>query len=218
MTLADILTIEEVAQYLRVSERTVYEWAQKGQIPAGKLGASWRFQRSEIERWADEKLSQGKKQALPHIAPLREVLTPERVIILSAERKKEALEELFRSLMQATEVTDKDELLRAIFQREELMSTGIGLGIAVPHVRLDSIKGLIMALGISRDGIDDYESLDGKPVHIVCMIGAGRFQHTEYLKLLAVISARMKEESFRKSLLTAPDPETIYSILTDKGN
>ena len=54
MPLPEILTIEEVARYLRVSERTVYDWAQKGKIPAGKLGFSWRFKRSDIQRWADE--------------------------------------------------------------------------------------------------------------------------------------------------------------------
>ena len=53
----DILTIEEVAKYLRVSERTVYDWAQKGEIPAGKIGTVWRFKKSEIENWVNEKLS-----------------------------------------------------------------------------------------------------------------------------------------------------------------
>ena len=53
----DILTIEEVAKYLRVSERTVYDWAQKGEIPAGKIGTVWRFKKSEIEKWVNERLS-----------------------------------------------------------------------------------------------------------------------------------------------------------------
>ena len=47
----DILTIEEVAKYLRVSERTVYDWAQKGEIPSGKIGTVWRFRKADIERW-----------------------------------------------------------------------------------------------------------------------------------------------------------------------
>ena len=53
MTAHDILTLEEVAAYLRVSERTVYDWANKGEIPCGKLGTTWRFKRSEVERWVD---------------------------------------------------------------------------------------------------------------------------------------------------------------------
>ena len=53
----DILTIEEVAKYLRVSERTVYDWAQKGEIPAGKIGTVWRFKKSEVENWVNARLS-----------------------------------------------------------------------------------------------------------------------------------------------------------------
>ncbi len=54
---SEILTIEEVARYLRVSERTVYEWAQKGEIPAGKIGTVWRFKKDDIESWVDERLA-----------------------------------------------------------------------------------------------------------------------------------------------------------------
>ena len=53
----DILTIEEVAKYLRVSDRTVYDWAQKGEIPAGKIGTVWRFKKSEVENWVNARLS-----------------------------------------------------------------------------------------------------------------------------------------------------------------
>ena len=56
----DILTIEEVAKYLRVSERTVYDWAQKGEIPSGKIGTVWRFKKGDIERWVNERLSASK--------------------------------------------------------------------------------------------------------------------------------------------------------------
>ena len=63
MTTHDIMTVEEVAEYLRVSERTVYEWAQRGEIPAGKLGTTWRFKRREIERWVDRRLAGGRRGA-----------------------------------------------------------------------------------------------------------------------------------------------------------
>lgn len=218
MALPDILTIEEVAKYLRISERTVYEWAQKGEIPAGKLGASWRFMRTEIQRWADDKLSMSKRNLLPQAISINDVLSSERVLILKYVSKKEALQELVESLATAPEVEDREELSRAIFRREELMSTGIGLGIAVPHVRLESVKDLVITLGISRSGIIDYESLDGKPVHVVCMIAAGKYQHTKHIKTLAAISACLKNESLRNLLLAAPDTETIYKIMGNRGD
>ena len=63
----DILTIEEVARYLRVSERTVYDWAQKGEIPSGKIGTVWRFKKSEIEKWVNDRLSSSEKPALQNV-------------------------------------------------------------------------------------------------------------------------------------------------------
>ena len=53
----DVMTVEEVAEYLRISERTVYDWAQKGEIPGGKIGSSWRFSRKRIEEWLNDRLS-----------------------------------------------------------------------------------------------------------------------------------------------------------------
>ena len=55
----EIMTIEEVAAYLRVSERTVYDWAQKGDLPGGKLGTTWRFKRNDVENWVNSRLSSG---------------------------------------------------------------------------------------------------------------------------------------------------------------
>ena len=77
----DILTIEEVAKYLRVSERTVYDWAQKGEIPSGKIGTVWRFKKSEIEKWVNERLSSTSKSVdIPQQVKVRNILSPERII------------------------------------------------------------------------------------------------------------------------------------------
>ena len=65
---SEIMTIEDVAKFLKVSERTVYDWAQKGEIPCGKLGTSWRFKRDEIENWVSRKLTPRVDiaKSLPH--------------------------------------------------------------------------------------------------------------------------------------------------------
>lgn len=218
MDLPEILTIEEVARYLRVSERTVYDWVQKGELPAGKLGSSWRFKRADIERWADERIKADKRDLTPPGIRFREIVNRERIVILREKDKKGVLLELIDCLAAAEEITDREELTRAIFRREELMSTGIGLGIAVPHVRLESVKGLVMAIGISRAGIRDYESLDGSPVQIVCMIATGRYEHAQYLRALAEISRRLRDRDFRDRLLAAPDSETIFTLLIEQGD
>ena len=135
----EIMTIEEVASYLRVSERTIYDWAQKGEIPGGKLGTAWRFKREDIEKWVDGRLSRSESKKAGVAVTASHVLSPERVIILESATKEQVLTKLVDLLAETPFVQDREELLTGIFNREELMSTGIGFGIGVPHVRIDSV-------------------------------------------------------------------------------
>lgn len=148
--------------------------------------------------------------------PLIDVIDKKRIIFLECVTKEKALNTLIENMSDTSEIIDKDELAAGIFHREELMSTGIGLGIAVPHVRLGSVKHIVMAIGICRDSISDYETLDGTPVNFIFMIVAGKEQHEKHLKLLSTISSLLKEESLRARLLRAEDVDEIYSLLTDK--
>ena len=210
----EIMTIEELAEYLRVSERTIYDWAQKGDIPCGKLGTVWRFKRSEIERWVDARLGASKKAQLPTIVSLSDVLSVDRVLLLDQTCKKDVLTALADRLAGAREVRDREELVREIFNREQLMSTGIGSGIGVPHVRLASISNTVMAMGVCRSPLEDYEALDGLPVQIVCMIAAGRDQHAKHIRILAAIAQRMKDESLKQRIAQAKSPEVVYALMT----
>jgi len=209
----EILTLEEVARYLRVSERTVYEWAQKGEIPCGKLGTSWRFKRSEIEKWVDERL-QRPKPARDGAVLIEDVLTPERVQLLHGETKEDILNRLVDVLGEAPEVQNVHELREEVFEREKLMSTGIGMGVGVPHVRLGSVQRLVMAVGVNAVGLADYQSLDEQPVRVVCLVAAHQSEHAQYLKTLAAISSLLKHEGTRAALLEAETAERVYEILT----
>lgn len=215
----EIMTIEEVAEYIRVSERTVYDWAQKGQLPGGKLGTTWRFKRSDIESWVNRQL--GAKPA-PASAPqgddlLAKLLVPERVVFLEGAEKENALKTLCAVLATSPDVPNEQELSDAIFRREELMSTGIGFGVGVPHVRLDGVSDLVMALGIAREPLSDYVSLDDVPVQIVCMVAASKSQHPQYIRTLSAISTRLKDESVRQLLIASPDALSVYKLFTGKG-
>jgi len=211
----DILTIEEVAAYLRVSERTVYEWAQKGDIPCGKLGAAWRFKRSEIENWVDRRLS-GKPRpvTVPTSVAIDSVLTQERTVILRHRNKTDILNELITVLASAPQMCDREQLAESIFRREAILSTAVGSGVAVPHVRMENVKKLVMVVGISREGITDYQTIDGVPVHVVCMIAAVPSRHEQYLRLLAAISGKLQDEQLRNELIAAQDAVAVYKILT----
>jgi len=213
---AGILTIKEVAEYLRVSERTVSSWAQKDEIPCGKFGSSWRFRRADIDRWLDQKFAKAQRAQGAPAPAVPEILVPERILFLEPMKKKETLMALVDCLVRTSQVEDREELASAVFHREELMSTGIGLGVAIPHVRLPSLDEIVTAVAVSRQGIDDYESLDGQPVQMVFMIAAGSAHHTEYLRVLSGLTARIKEEPLRRKLLETADPDEFIRVFVQE--
>ncbi len=208
-----ILTIEEVAKYIKVSERTVLDWAQKGDIPAGKLGNVWRFKKSEIDRWINNRLENNKTKE-SELNDLKHLLAPERVIVTDFSTKRDILTALIKNISGAPQIKNAKKLEEAIWEREKLMSTGIGLGIGIPHVRIYDVSDIVVSVAVNKNDIIDYQALDNTPVRIVFMVAAAYNQHAEYLKLLASISKLLQDDSFRENLLNAETPEKIYSLLT----
>ena len=213
---SEILTIEEVARYLRVSETTVYEWAQKGEIPAGKIGTVWRFKKDDIESWVDERLASSKTSVTKqHKIVTENFLSPDRVVLLDYASKHDVLVMMSEVLAKAPQVKNSAELLDAILKREALMSTAVGRGIAIPHVRLSSVTDLVMAVGISKRDILDFDALDGNPVRLVFMIAAANNQHDYYLQTISHFSAKLRNEELKSSLLNSTDPAEVYALLCE---
>ena len=210
----EILTIEEVAVFLRVSERTVYDWAQKGKIPCGRLGSSWRFKRSEVMKWIENKLGGNNNTVSQEHVTLKQVLTEQRCVLLDSESKEKALNQMVSILAQTEEVESEEELRDAIFRRETMMSTGIGLGIGIPHARIISVSSIVMALGVCKKPVNDYTSIDDTPVEIIAMVAAGKEQHSKYIKLLAALCSRLKDGDVRDSLINANQSGELYKIIT----
>jgi PTS system nitrogen regulatory IIA component len=211
----DILTIEEVARYLRVSERTIYDWAQKGEIPAGKIGTVWRFKKNEIEKWVNSRLSV-RESDTDEVHPgihLENIIAPERIVFLDHSNKHDALRSLAGNLGTAPQVKNRQELILEILKRDELMSTAIGQGIAIPHVRLSSVTDLVVSVGIARKPIEDFGALDNEPVRILIMIASAYNQHSYYLQTLSYFCMRLKNKSLRESLWAAKKPDEIYDLL-----
>jgi PTS system nitrogen regulatory IIA component len=210
----DILTLEEVANYLRVSERTVYEWAQKGEIPAGKIGMVWRFKKPEIEHWVNERLTD-KRLSLPASAvPVPRILSPDRIVFLNFSSKRDVLMALCENLSASPQIKNRQELLTEILKRDELMSTAIGRGIAIPHVRLSSVTDLVVSVGVSRTDIVDFQTLDDEPVRLVIMIAAAYSQHAYYLQTLSFFSSRLKNSQLRSAIMDAREAPEVYRLLT----
>lgn len=209
----DILTIDEVAKYLRVSERTVYDWAQRGEIPSGKIGTVWRFKRSELEKWVNERLSASKLAPQSGNIHLETIISPDRIIFVNFSSKRDALMALADNLSTAPQIKNRQEVGQEILKREELMSTAIGRGIAIPHVRLSSITDLVVSIGISKTDIIDFQALDDEPVRLLVMIAAATSQHAYYLQTLSFFSSRLKNRELRNALLESKTPQEAYGIL-----
>ena len=146
------------------------------------------------------------------IIPIDDYLPEERVVDLSSSTKVGAIEELCAILGASEAVGDAAALRTAVLAREDVMSTGIGLGIAVPHAKIDSVKEFALALGRSRTGIE-FNALDGRPVHIVVLIAGPDDRQARYLQILASVTLRLKREEVRRALLEAAGPAEMAAVL-----
>lgn len=108
-------------------------------------------------------------------------------------------------------------LLRVLMEREQLGSTGIGDGIAIPHGKLPGLDQTVVALGRSRRGVA-FDALDGKPVHLFFLLVAPENSAGQHLKALAKISRMVKDGAFRKALLDAETRDDLMRIIAEKDD
>ena len=141
-----------------------------------------------------------------------DMISVDRIKIIEAKDKESALKEMVGLLSTARSIRDNQEFEKAIMDREKILSTSIGLGIAIPHVRLDSVTDITIAIGVLKKGIE-YESFDGQPVNIIIMIASPSGAHREYLRTLAKIALFLKNSSLRNKILSAVTPDEIYTAL-----
>lgn len=134
---------------------------------------------------------------------------------LKSRTKKEVLVELADVFLREDTDIDRSAMIEVLLEREKLGSTGIGDGIAIPHGKLAGLEKLVVSFGRSRGGVD-FDSLDGKPVHIFFLLMAPENSAGQHLKALARISRMLKDVSFRESLINAESSENIYDFIVEK--
>jgi PTS system nitrogen regulatory IIA component len=144
---------------------------------------------------------------------IKDVLIPARIVFLDSDSRTDVIKSLVPVLAATPGMPGVGEMEAAFLQREEMMSTGIGMGIGVPHIRLPGINSLVMAIGIHKTGIDDYPAIDNIPVKIVAMIAAGVSQHGEYIKMLANVVTVLKSAETRAVIQESSSVDEIYSII-----
>ena len=218
----EIMTLAEVAEYLQLAERTVLRMAQRGDIPAAKVASQWRFMRPLVREWLV-----GQMQAFPDqeivpsgdlkdpLLPLREILHPELMTFdIEPGPKESILRQLLTPLLKTGFAKDTNLLLSGLLDRERMMTTAVGHGVAIPHPRR-LIPGMFpepaVALGICPKGAD-FGAIDDQLVHLFFLSCATREEI--HLRLMANLSLLPRREDTIAGLRTCTPPEQVATLVS----
>jgi len=138
---------------------------------------------------------------------------------LDASEKQAVIRAMATSLLEATKINEKDyeSIVEAILKREELGSTGIGRGVAVPHTKHPSIDKLIGTVAISENGVN-FDSLDGEKVHLLFLLVSPPDRPGDHLRALENISRQLRDDTFCKFLKQSKRPEDVWQLLQEADN
>ena len=140
---------------------------------------------------------------------LSRLLSPDRIIWLDQTTKNDCLRAMVESLANTVEDLNPEDVYHGILEREKLLSTGFGLGLAIPHAKLKGIKDFLVGLGIHKSGVQ-FDALDEKPVHVLVMILGPESKQEEYLKVLSRVTAFLKDN--RERLPAMGSAEEIFQL------
>lgn len=148
-----------------------------------------------------------------NIVKITDYMSEELILLdLKAKNKDEALKELSALIGKSKKIEKKDIIYKALLERENLGSTGIGKEVAIPHAKTDAAESLTIAFGISKEGVD-FKSLDQEKVKIF-FVFASPFKDSQiYLKVLARISRLIRDENFREKLLNCENAKEILECI-----
>lgn len=227
MDTPEIMTIKEVAGYLKMNERTVYKLIQAGKIPAAKLGKQWRLNKDQLNEWlgfqmaelASEDLAYLERDHKEAVIRITTLLKEENVIFnFYANSKTQSIQKLVDIIVKNNKLSpsQSEKLNQAVMERERLCSTAIGEGVAIPHPRnvvIDDIRKPLLGIGICKNGID-FESIDGKPTQLIFLLSAPRSDI--HLKIMARLSRLLRDKVFRYKIVNAQGFKEFKQLVKSK--
>lgn len=135
--------------------------------------------------------------------------------VINKNKKEEVIEELVDLINSNTNlVENKEEFIKGIMERESIGSTCIGMGIALPHTRLDGIKDIVVAFGIMENPIE-FDSIDMEPIKIVVLVGAPKEKTKEYLKVLSDLAKIFRNRKYREAIKSSKDQLDMVEALME---
>lgn len=142
---------------------------------------------------------------------LNKLITEKNILFLESKEMKETVTKLTEKAFEMNKIDNKEVFLEAVLERENLVSTGIGFGIALPHVKLPDIKEFFIVVGINIDGID-WDAIDRMPVSAVFLIGGPVDNQKRYLQIIAKLMLLIKNPERREKLLSAKEPLDVVKL------
>jgi len=222
----ELLTLMEVASYLKLAEKTVQRMVQKNEIPCFKIASQWRFKKEEIDQWIMGKMKRPSQSAAsslleeaPHKVPLSQ-LTNEELTVLNIKggSKEEILTQLVQPLSEAKIVDDSKSYVDKLLERENMITTGLARGIALPHVRNPQENRApfpAVVMGLCNEGCN-YNSLDGNPTHLFFLIYSDNV--TVHLRITSRINRILLKEGIIEELKKAESKDQFMSIIFNEDD
>ena len=217
-----IMTLSEMADYLKIAKRSLLRMAQRGDLPATKVASQWRFMRSVVDDWLISRMKALPDRELETLIksdklplPLSALLRPGLVRLDIENSDKEEVLELLTELLVREKLLEEDatSFRKKLKQREEMVSTAIFPGIAIPHFRKPEecpVTEPRIVVGISRTGVD-FNSLDGQPTYLFFLICAN--QVILHLKIIAGLALVFRRPDLVEKLKNSRDPRQVLEIL-----
>ncbi|MBT7303404.1 MAG: PTS transporter subunit EIIA [Victivallales bacterium] len=212
-----ILTLRELADYLRVNDRTILRMLKTGQVKGAKIGGQWRFNSSQIDGmfFPGETEAPGEpslgSMARSHIGmPVSRGIAEGRMVLdMQATTVPEVISELTQPALLGDLVMETESLRAKCLAREELLSTGIGAGVAIPHPR-DPVVNLkapaMIVVGRSKKGVD-FGAVDGKPVHLFFLLCCQNIEF--HLHIMGRLATLLRDGDFVATCQTCKTPSDV---------
>jgi len=219
----DILTLQEIADYLKIVPKTVTRMIGRNEIPCMKVAGQWRFKRSVIDMWLNSRMNFSEEHQFAQLMDVpgtvlqlsRLIQSPYMLFDLQSNTVEETLWELTAPLQEQGLVSDREGLVQQLLAREEMVTTSFAQGTAFPHLR--EVKQVPpgfppIIMGISKKGIT-YGNLHGEATHILFLLMAPN--ETTHLRILSRLARFSQKEGMKESLLAAATPSEVSRLLLE---
>ena len=218
----EILTARDVAEYLKLNDRTVLKLVAEGALPGVKVGGQWRFKRSVIDRWLDLRMvgtAEGDTNGLPEMPSVSGLLDDGSVAELDPSMGRDhVLSCLVARAVAKAMVRDQRSVTAALVAREAVCSTAIGGGVAFPHTRglsTAEVSGPVIIIGRAVGGVD-FDAMDREPTYLVILVCA---PDTELqMRLMGRLSCLLRCQETVSALRQAETHGDVLRILSEAEN